>query len=69
MAALVVGLVVGLVYIGTVFLAREGQLEHVKERQKEAERDLERARVRHQALERRLVELETQIENVKERRK
>jgi len=69
LAVLVVALVLALAYIGTAFLAREGQFEHVKERQKEVERELERAGVRHQALERRLVELETQLENVKERGK
>lgn len=67
LGVLLVLLLFGIAYAGTTFFARERQYQNVKERQKEIEREQERSKAHRQALERRMVELETQLENIRER--
>ena len=67
LAILVATLLLGLAYVGTGIFAREHQFENFRDRQRHIELEQEQSRAHRRALERRMVELETALENLEER--
>ncbi len=67
-AAAVIVVLGAMAFIGTRYFTREHQLDHLREEVRELTQDLELTRTRQRVLQRRLVELETKLENVEERR-
>ena len=67
-AGLVISVLGGAAFIGSSIFTREHQFDHLQEQVQELTLAFERVRAREQILERRLVEIETEIENLKERR-
>lgn len=67
-AGLFVAILGAVAYLGVNFFTRAHQIEHALEELDETNRGLERTRGQVQQLERRQVELETDVENLQERR-
>jgi septal ring factor EnvC (AmiA/AmiB activator) len=67
-ALLVLAALGGMGYVGAKFFTREHQLDHLRQELREVGEDVEQVQLQQQALERRLVELETDVESLQERR-
>jgi septal ring factor EnvC (AmiA/AmiB activator) len=67
-AALVVSVLAVTAFIGSTIFTREHQFEHLQEQVRELNAKLDLVRDRNQAFERRLVELETRLENLEGKR-
>lgn len=66
-ASLLLTLLGGIAYVGTTFFTREAQIEHLENELRDAGREVDILRARDQMFERRIVELETRIENIEAR--
>lgn len=67
-AGAVVFVLAALAVIGSTIFTRAHQFEHVQQQVRELESELERVQMRDQILERRLVEIETSLESLEEKR-
>lgn len=65
-ASLVITSLGGLAYAGSTFFTREHQLDHLRMQLKDTRETVEVLHHKNQKLERRIVELETQVENLQE---
>ena len=65
-SGLLIFLLIGIAYIGSAFLTREHQFEHVKEQQKQIRQELDKVKADNQKFERRMMELAIQVENLEE---
>jgi hypothetical protein len=65
-AGLFVLVLVGVAYMGSTFFTREHQFEHYKNQQHQMKRDIEHLKSKNLQYERRMVELETQVENMQD---
>ncbi len=66
MATLVISCLSGLVYLGAHFFTREHQLDHMRDQIKQHRLVIDQLKLKNQLLERRLVEVETRVENIQE---
>lgn len=66
-ASLLLSLLGGIAYVGTTFFTREAQIEHLESEVRDTSREVDVLRTRNQIFERRIVELETRIENMETR--
>lgn len=66
-ATLLLSLLGGIAYVGTTFFTREAQIEHLGSELRDASREVDLLRTQNQILERRLVEMETRLENIEAR--
>lgn len=67
LAVFFMALIVGVAYVGTTFFTREHKIERMENQQRNMRGVLDTVERKTQILERRIVELETQIENLKGR--
>lgn len=67
-AGAVVSVLAATAFVGSTIFTREHQFEHLQEQVRELDAELERVQLRDQVLERRLVELETKLERLEEKR-
>jgi hypothetical protein len=65
-ATLVISCLIGLVYVGAHFFTREHQVDHMRDQVKENRLVIDQLELKNQILERRIVELETRVENLQE---
>lgn len=66
-ASLLLSMLGGIAYIGTTFFTREAQIDHLESELRDASRQVDVLRAQNQIFERRIVELETRIENMEAR--
>lgn len=62
MATLVITALGGASYLGSKFFTREAQMDHMQEQFRQMKHELDRSRMHRQSLEKRIVELETELE-------
>jgi len=67
LAFLFVGVLAGVVWVGSAVFTKQHQFDHIRETVRQTEKEVEELRVKNQEFERRLVEQETQVENLKEK--
>ena len=65
-ASLLVLLLVGITYVGSTFFTRELQFDHLRDQQRQMQRELENLRTKNQELERRMVQVATHVENMED---
>lgn len=66
LAILFIALLISIAYVGTTFFTREHQIENMANHQRHMRSTLDTVKAKNQELERRIVELETQLENLED---
>jgi len=67
-ATLLVAMLIFLAYVISTFVTREHQIKHYKKEQKQLRREMDELKDKNLLFERRMVELETELENMEEGR-
>lgn len=66
LAGLIVALLLGTVWLGATFFRREHKVEHLENQNRQLQQSVEALELKTQGLERRIVEIETEVENMRD---
>lgn len=66
LAGLVIILLVGTVYVGSTFFRREHKVDHIETQNRQLQQSVEALELKTQMMERRIVELQTEVENLRD---